>query len=285
MLWYGYVNNNPVNFVDPLGLSKDNRLALLNGAGLSPETLRSIFYNDLFVDEEPSGLVWINFDSNYEIILGKKSASNIYPDIKSWFERSRPGDLYNLWYRNSNGYWDKVYIGNVTGKSAREMGSMLRNLGSPALLSEEPVKTVWPTSGRVSSYVGDPNYPIFDEEGNRKFHRGMDIGNVIGTPIIAPFSGTITNIYNNDGDAGFGVEITSDNGTMVARFFHFDEASLWSIRDKVQIGQQVGFLGNTGLSTGPHLHFEIFLNGVLVDVRSLICNKEIGEWITVGSVE
>lgn len=94
-------------------------------------------------------------------------------------------------------------------------------------------------------------------------HNGIDIANAIGTPILAVTDGVV---IETGPASGFGlwVRIAQDDGT-IGVFGHID-ASLVSVGQHVTAGQQIATMGNRGQSTGPHLHYEVWLpGGVKVD--------------------
>jgi murein DD-endopeptidase MepM/ murein hydrolase activator NlpD len=95
-----------------------------------------------------------------------------------------------------------------------------------------------------------------DYKNPRPNHYGIDIGASIGTPIIAISDGTI--VYAGNRDArGYGKEIVlkTKNG-LFARYGHLNNINV-KTGESVKAGQVIGEVGNTGLSSGPHLHFEI----------------------------
>jgi murein DD-endopeptidase MepM/ murein hydrolase activator NlpD len=88
-----------------------------------------------------------------------------------------------------------------------------------------------------------------------RMHKGIDVANNVGTPIVAAQSGRITFAGWHDGGYGYLVEITHDDGSM-SRYAH-NSTLMVREGDLVQRGQQISQMGSTGRSTGPHLHFEI----------------------------
>jgi len=92
-------------------------------------------------------------------------------------------------------------------------------------------------------------------------HQGQDVSGAEGTPIVAPFAGTI--IYNDyqEGGAGYYLVLHARNGRDYV-FMHLKAGSLLVMEGAVVgRGQRIAQLGNTGHSTGPHLHFEIWVGG------------------------
>jgi murein DD-endopeptidase MepM/ murein hydrolase activator NlpD len=101
---------------------------------------------------------------------------------------------------------------------------------------------------------------------SRGFHNGVDLVSVgsatLGQPIYAPLSGTIvSNFFDDRG----GYQIILDSGYAKFGFAHLKEKSNLKVHSKVTKGQIVGYVGNTGTSTGAHLHFTLRLNDQIVD--------------------
>lgn len=111
---------------------------------------------------------------------------------------------------------------------------------------------MWPTSGAISFR--------FREDGN---HKGLDIANQTGTTIVAADGGIVTTSLKQADSYGWHVIIDHLNGFSTV----YGHLSLIGVDagDRVRRGDLVGLMGNTGYSTGPHLHFEVRLEGVLVD--------------------
>ena len=93
-----------------------------------------------------------------------------------------------------------------------------------------------------------------------RMHKGIDIANSVGTPIIAVQSGRVTFAGWNDGGYGYLVEITHYDGSR--SLYAHQSRILVQVGEEVSQGQQVGQMGSTGRSTGPHLHFEIHAPGL-----------------------
>ena len=95
-----------------------------------------------------------------------------------------------------------------------------------------------------------------------RMHSGIDFAAVVGTPIYATASGVVTLDEKFD---GFGKMITIDHGFgYVTRYAHM-QGFLVKEGQKVRRGELIGQVGNTGLSTAPHLHYEVLLNGQQID--------------------
>lgn len=119
----------------------------------------------------------------------------------------------------------------------------------------------WPVSGRVSSGFGYRVHPIFK---TRRLHAGLDVGAGSGTPIYAAKGGTVLSAGWRNG-YGNTVMILHDGG-LVSLYAHQSRIAT-SAGASVDGGELIGYVGSTGWSTGPHLHFEIRVGGSPVDPR------------------
>ena len=113
-----------------------------------------------------------------------------------------------------------------------------------------------PTKGGVNtSSYGMRIHPV---TGKSKMHTGLDIGAATGTNIVAAEAGTvIVSTY----ESGYGNYIVISHGGGMTTLYAHCSARLASVGQKVTRGQLIGKVGSTGLSTGPHLHFEVRING------------------------
>ncbi|WP_258042813.1 M23 family metallopeptidase [Sphingomonas sp. NBWT7] len=120
-----------------------------------------------------------------------------------------------------------------------------------------------PVSGRVSSTFGMRRHPLL---GFLRMHKGLDLAAPSGTPIYAPIDGRVAMAGRN---RGYGNFIKLDHGSGVASGYGHLSRFAVSSGQRVQRGQIIGYVGSTGLSTGPHLHWEVWKNGVNVNPRSI----------------
>ncbi len=151
-------------------------------------------------------------------------------------------NLYNFKFKNEEDFYD------IKGKS----------------ITKSLMKT--PINGaRLSSSFGMRKHPIL---GYNKMHRGTDFAAPSGTPIMASGSGTVTRA-RWCGGGGNCVKI-KHNSTYETIYAHM-KAFAKGIREgkKVKQGQIIGYVGSTGLSTGPHLHYEVLVNGKKVNSQKL----------------
>ena len=116
-----------------------------------------------------------------------------------------------------------------------------------------------PAEGMVTSSYGIRENPVLNK---KEFHNGIDIGVVVGTEVAAVHSGVITNIRTSP-TFGEVLEYETEDGYKVM-FAHLSEV-LVKKGDKIKQGDIVAKSGNSGLSTGPHLHYSLWKNGQLTD--------------------
>lgn len=119
--------------------------------------------------------------------------------------------------------------------------------------------SIWPTKGWVSSRFGYRISPFTDE---REFHKGLDISARMNTPVVAPADGIVVSVGRN---GGFGKMVAIKHGYgLITKYAHL-EKTLVKKGQPVRRGDKIGLVGNTGRSTGPHLHYEVHVNHVPVN--------------------
>jgi murein DD-endopeptidase MepM/ murein hydrolase activator NlpD len=160
----------------------------------------------------------------------------------SMFVNNKEINLYNFKSRNDSGFYD------INGKSIVKS------------LMKTPIN-----GARLSSSFGMRKHPIL---GFNKMHKGTDFAAPSGTPIMASGSGTITR-SRWCGGGGNCVKIRH-NSTYETIYAHM-KAFAKGIKEgrKVKQGQIIGYVGSTGMSTGPHLHYEVVVNGKKVNSQRL----------------
>ena len=99
------------------------------------------------------------------------------------------------------------------------------------------------------------------------FHRGIDFSAKVGTPVLATANGTVERVIHSKYGYGNHIMIQHD-GEYKTVYAHLLETKVQR-GDTVMVGQEIGTVGNSGLSTGPHLHYEIRHNGKPIDPLSL----------------
>lgn len=131
-----------------------------------------------------------------------------------------------------------------------------------SILASTP--SIWPVRGWVTSGFG---YRISPFTGKRAFHAGIDISTRRGTPIIAPADGVVT-FAGWEGGYGRTLVINHGHG-LVTRYGHLYKFKVKK-GQKVKRGQVIALVGNTGRSSGPHLHYEVLMSGVPTNPRYYI---------------
>ena len=126
------------------------------------------------------------------------------------------------------------------------------------------VPSIWPVRGWVSSEFG---YRISPFTGDRAMHTGIDVATPEGMPVIAPADGIVQfiGVQGNYGNA-----LVLRHGAGLSTLFGHLQAALVSEGTLVKRGQQIALVGNTGRSTGPHLHYEVRLDNLPVNPRRYI---------------
>ena len=129
---------------------------------------------------------------------------------------------------------------------------------------EEENRYIWPVHGRLTSYFGPRNLGM----GTSSFHRGIDVATAWGTPVGAARAGTIT--YSGWSSQGYGnlVKIRHAGGAETW-YGHFSSIAV-GVGQYVNQGAIIGYIGSTGISTGPHLHFELYEAGRAVDPLGIL---------------
>ena len=113
----------------------------------------------------------------------------------------------------------------------------------------------WPVSGVITSGFGWREHPIF---GRQIFHTGIDIGVDEGTPVHAADSGTV--VYSGWMD-GYGYAVVIDHGNGISTLCAHNSDLAVSEGQSVSKGAVIAYAGSTGNATGPHVHFEVRVNG------------------------
>jgi murein DD-endopeptidase MepM/ murein hydrolase activator NlpD len=134
-----------------------------------------------------------------------------------------------------------------------------------ALLASAP--SIWPVRGWVTS---DFSVRLDPYTGQRVMHEGLDVAAAIGAPVRAPADGTV--VFAG-AEGGYGHVLVIDHGYgLKTRFGHLSRIDV-KLGEKVKRGQFVAAVGNSGRSTGPHLHYEVRVNGVADNPRKFILEE------------
>ncbi|CAN2039675.1 murein DD-endopeptidase [Candidatus Magnetomoraceae bacterium gMMP-15] len=177
----------------------------------------------------------------------------------------------------------KLSINNQYSSLVREMHDQTNEILSASLSQEERfdyllelledqrnllscTPSIRPVRGWVSSNFGYRTSPF---TGKKEFHGGLDIANHEGTKIMAPANGIVAFAGRK---GAYGNMIAIDHGYgILTRYGHLKE-TLVKTGTKVKRGDIIALMGNTGRSTGPHVHYEVRLNGIAVNPNNYILN-------------
>lgn len=146
---------------------------------------------------------------------------------------------------------------NIKGKNILDNHEVqgIQNIQNENIENRSFGKILWPVkSGRITSKFGNRNHPVLKSV---KFHRGVDIAVSLGTPVYAGIRGIVT-FAGKRGNYGNLVEIEGSDGIKV-RYAHLSKINVVA-GQRVSDGEKVAETGNTGMSTGPHLHYEIIVD-------------------------
>lgn len=124
--------------------------------------------------------------------------------------------------------------------------------------------TIKPAEGLFTSGFGVRRSPFGESE---KMHEGLDIANSPGTPIRAPANGIVSFASSK---TGYGQMVILDHGYGIETWYGHTSRLLVSSGQKIRRGETIALLGNSGRSTGPHLHYEVRVNGTPVDPLTYI---------------
>lgn len=126
--------------------------------------------------------------------------------------------------------------------------------------------SIWPTRGWVSSNFGYRISPFTNE---REFHSGLDISNKAHTTILSPAEGIVAEAGS---DYGYGRVLYISHGHGFKTMYAHLDKMLVKVGQRVKRGDEIALVGSTGRTTGPHLHYEVHLNGLPVDPLRYILN-------------
>jgi murein DD-endopeptidase MepM/ murein hydrolase activator NlpD len=148
----------------------------------------------------------------------------------------------------------------IQGKIAEELiatGSMPLPLGA---IKPGSGSMIWPVDGPIASPFGPRTI-----EGHYEFHPGIDIAVPEGTPIRAALTGTVAFTEPEAESGGYGNYTCIDHGGGLSTCYAHQSAFAVSPGERVQQGEVIGYSGCTGYCLGPHVHFEVRINGEVVD--------------------
>jgi len=127
--------------------------------------------------------------------------------------------------------------------------------------------SIWPVTGWLSSAYGNRRDPF---TGGSDFHPGLDISSPQGEPVLAPADGVVSSASFS---GNYGNLIVLDHGFgIITRYGHLSRFAVMN-GQQVRRGDVIGFVGTTGRSTSPHLHYEILMNGQQTNPLRLLAQR------------
>lgn len=145
-------------------------------------------------------------------------------------------------------------------ESQEEVRDLLNDKQS--LFSATP--TGWPVKGWMTSYFGMRPSPF---SGQRRVHEGLDIAANVGTPVTATADGVVVKATV---EPGFGKVVMVDHGYGYRTIYAHNSKLVVKAGTRISRGDKVAEVGNTGRSTGPHLHYEVRLNNAPINPRKFL---------------
>jgi murein DD-endopeptidase MepM/ murein hydrolase activator NlpD len=146
------------------------------------------------------------------------------------------------------------------GRKLRGLERFMNQVG--ATVAALPLR--WPVRSSITSEFGRRSSPV---SGAREFHTGIDIAAKTGTRVVAPSRGTVVFAGTTP---DYGNMVVLDHGNEIkTRFAHLHAINV-AVGGKVERGDSIALTGNTGRSTGPHLHYEVLVNNAPVDPRKYL---------------
>lgn len=204
----------------------------------------------IMVNQEPS-------DDNMQFLAVGGSNHNLL--LQDYSTARNRQDLVQLTHLSLDNLDHEITIGK---QDKAELHKFMEN--QKILLASTP--SIWPTKGWLSSRFGYRKSPF---TGEREFHKGIDIAARKSAPIVSPADGIVSVI---GWDHGFGKTMYIKHGYGLVTIYGHLEKILVKKGQHVKRREKIALVGNTGRSTGPHLHYEIRLNGVAVNPFSYILN-------------
>lgn len=153
-------------------------------------------------------------------------------------------------------------VGTPLRTASRLRGNALVSTGPASLPKGMPL-----ASARMTSSFGARVHPVL---GNFRQHRGIDFAAQTGSPVMATADGIVGVA---DWNGGYGLFVALDHGNRVqTRYGHLSRLNV-TAGQKVRKGDVIAYVGSTGRSTGPHLHYEVRVNGQAINPASLVQAK------------
>ena len=249
---------------------RDESVRLRQKAGLQDIQIRAFADKIALLEQEMSKLR--QYDVRLEEVVreNKRLGQGASPglggsDLKDTDPRLRlkadSTELIRLMHRQLDSLLSETSLREV---QQHQLGNFLEE--SRSILASTP--TAFPLHGRITSLFGYRDSPF---GGRQEFHKGLDIDGNYGEIVKAPADGVVVSVER---DSGYGLMMTVNHGNgLVTRYAHLSQAFA-EAGQTIRRGLKICAVGNSGRTTGPHLHYEVFLNGVPVNpMRFLALNR------------
>ena len=177
----------------------------------------------------------------------------------------------------------RIMLKKMTDLAGIDLGEFgINNIEMPKTASKEEQISVSQNSGTVES-IAHPTpqgYPVKgyisrsfrpEEDNPRMRHYGVDLAVSIGTPVIATADGVVTFA---GWDSTFGYKVVLTHADNVETIYGHNDSLTVQVGDEVKFGQTIATSGNTGISTAPHVHYEIRKNGISINPEEFIDKKK-----------
>jgi len=188
--------------------------------------------------------------------IGGSDASLQFADVS--MEKAHE-TLVRLLHKSLDGLEDEV---EIRKKEKIELYDYLKN--QKAMLSCTP--SIWPAKGWISSGFGSRTSPFTN---HKEFHKGVDICNRKGTAVVAPADGIVASVGTNH---GYGKMLTITHGYGLKTVYAHLDKILVKKGGHVKRGQKIAIMGDSGRTTGPHLHYEVHVKNVPVNPKNYFLN-------------
>jgi murein DD-endopeptidase MepM/ murein hydrolase activator NlpD len=127
--------------------------------------------------------------------------------------------------------------------------------------------SIMPAKGYISSYFGKRSHPIYHVS---QYHNGIDISCAKGDPIVSPAEGRVVAVKQQ---IGYGLTVAIDHGYgILTRYAHLSQSKV-KVGQKVVRGELIAMVGQSGITTGPNLHYEVYLDGEARDPMNFILDN------------
>jgi murein DD-endopeptidase MepM/ murein hydrolase activator NlpD len=165
-------------------------------------------------------------------------------------------------------YYQKLSAGSMaaTGMEPIPQNRQIQDFETMARSTDQLANkpSIWPARGEVTSGFGWRNSPWGDSS---ELHAGIDIASSMGTPVVAAADGEVV---KSEAAGGYGNVVQIDHGNGITTIYGHNSRMIVHAGQRVKKGQVISYAGSTGRSTGPHVHYEVRINGTPVDPTSFM---------------